>query len=75
MNACCKHSEEDHRVVNGCVEVIHYPSEDYPCVCESFDPDDAVERCITCGHPASKHPTLRVCRPASGEVCVCRVAL
>jgi hypothetical protein len=75
MEPCCRHSDDEHSVVNICHEVIHYPSEDYPCICPGFDPDDAVETCVECNHSAAKHPTERICRPSSGDFCACRVAL
>lgn len=38
-----------------CHEVIHYPSEDYPCLCERLLLDDAGKICMECGHDALKH--------------------
>ena len=39
-----------------CHEVIHYPSEDYPCLCERLVLDEA-GNCLECGHTAEKHST------------------
>jgi len=38
-----------------CEEVIHYPSEDYPCLCEQLVVDDAGKICLACEHDARKH--------------------
>lgn len=38
-----------------CEEVIHYPSEDYPCLCDRLLLDDAGKICMECGHDARKH--------------------
>lgn len=71
MPDCCDHRDDEHRTVSTCQEVIHYPSEDYPCLCSGFLPraDGACERCE---HPAASHVTARVCKPESGEFCGCR---
>jgi hypothetical protein len=51
--------------------VIHYPSEDYPCLCENESAFES-ETCAECQHPAAKHTRARVCKPVSGEICACR---
>jgi hypothetical protein len=38
-----------------CEEVIHYPSEDYPCLCERLVLDDSGKVCLECEHDARKH--------------------
>lgn len=38
-----------------CEEVIHYPSEDYPCLCEELVLDESARVCLECGHEAAKH--------------------
>ena len=40
-----------------CEEVIHYPSEDYPCLCYRLQLDDSGKICMQCGHAARKHST------------------
>jgi len=52
-----------------CQEVIHYPSEDYPCLCPGFTAGDAPNRC-TCEHAQTSHVMLRVCRE-----CACRAVI
>ncbi|HSP17318.1 MAG TPA: hypothetical protein VLV78_21420 [Thermoanaerobaculia bacterium] len=75
MTDPCSHSDSEHHVVNVCEEVIHYPSEDYPCVCTGLSAGDKKSACERCGHPASKHQNVRICRPANGEFCVCRTII
>lgn len=70
MAACCPHPDEDHQILAMCEEVIHYPSEDYPCLCEGFT--GSSETCERCQHARDRHVTVRVCRPSSGEFCSCR---
>lgn len=57
---CCPHDAQDHKIVAECREVIHYPSEDYPCVCPGW------EQC-NCQHPEGSHVKARVC-----TICSCR---
>ena len=73
MSSCCPHPDADHQVVGTCQKVIHYPSEDYPCLCSGFS--GAGETCERCEHDRSQHSRARVCKPASGEFCACRTAL
>jgi hypothetical protein len=42
-----------------CEEQIHYPDEDYPCLCEELRVDPSGERCVQCGHLATKHTIAR----------------
>jgi hypothetical protein len=70
MRICCEHSADEHNVVEVCQQVIHYPSEDYPCVCNGLVVEGEV--CAACGHPVGLHVRERVCRPGSGEFCSCR---
>lgn len=70
MRICCEHSPEEHHDVDVCHQVIHYPSEDYPCVCNGLAAQGDV--CVTCQHPVAQHTRERVCRPVSGEYCGCR---
>lgn len=69
MSRCCPHREDEHHVLPTCQEVIHYPSEDYPCLCHGFRGD--ADLCLECDHPRRKHVITRVCRPGSGEFCAC----
>ena len=69
MSRCCPHAEEEHQNLPTCQEVIHYPSEDYPCLCRGFLGD--ADLCLECDHPKRKHMVMRVCRPASGDFCDC----
>ena len=71
MSDPCTHSDSEHHVVNVCEEVIHYPSEDYPCMCTGFAAAGN-GACAACEHPAAKHVDMRLCRPATGEFCACR---
>lgn len=41
-----------------CEEVIHYPSEDYPCLCERLVLDESGKICRDCEHDARKHTTV-----------------
>ena len=65
---CCAHTENEHREVTVCQEQIHYPSEDYPCLCERMAGENV---CTTCGHKRESHVVKQMCRPASGESCRC----
>jgi hypothetical protein len=75
MSDPCTHSDSEHRVVNFCEEVIHYPSEDYPCNCTGFAAGPDRKTCSKCGHVAPKHKNVRLCKPANGEFCVCRTLI
>jgi len=68
MTTCCSHTEDEHHRVTICTEQIHYPSEDYPCLCEGMAGDGAV--CPTCGHKRESHLTKRICRFAP-DSCDC----
>jgi hypothetical protein len=70
---CCEHKPEEHHVVDVCQQVIHYPSEDYPCVCTGLVVRDD-DTCADCGHTVTQHTVERVCRPEDGRVCGCRTA-
>ena len=72
MSACCPHSEAEHVVVATCEEVIHYPSEDYPCLCTGFVAAEDARLCASCHHSRTHHGRWRVCKPASGAFCACR---
>jgi hypothetical protein len=69
MTRCCPHNEDEHAHVTVCTEQIHYPSEDYPCLCDGIGGDEAL--CETCGHKRGSHIVERVCRPTTGESCNC----
>jgi hypothetical protein len=43
-----------------CEEVIHYPSEDYPCLCERLVLDESGKVCVACEHDARKHRSTNV---------------
>jgi hypothetical protein len=64
----CPHSDEEHQLLQTCQEVIHYPSEDYPCLCPGYRGTDL---CENCNHPRAAHRIVRVCEPLSGEECRC----
>jgi hypothetical protein len=68
MTGCCSHQDVEHDVLSTCQEVIHYPSEDYPCLCPGFEGE---ETCSNCGHPEASHLTTRVCKPRDGSYCAC----
>lgn len=70
MNPCCPHPDEEHELLAACQEVIHYPSEDYPCLCTGFEGD--ADLCTHCHHARRQHTLTRVCKPKSGEYCGCR---
>jgi len=71
--SCCAHTPAEHYVIQTCDQVIHYPSEDYPCLCSSFEPSPVEpEVCVLCEHALSRHSVTRICRPASGDFCGCR---
>lgn len=71
MTICCEHSPDEHQVVAVCQQVIHYPSEDYPCVCNGLVAEGG-NVCASCGHEVAQHKRERVCRPVGGEFCACR---
>lgn len=70
MTRCCPHAEDEHHHLPTCQDVIHYPSEDYPCLCTHFAGEGA--QCDECGHARTSHIVTRVCKPDSGEHCECR---
>lgn len=72
--SCCPHPDSDHIAIEACQEVIHYPSEDYPCLCTGYVPGEG-EICQVCEHRHTSHKVTRVCRPESGELCACHDAL
>lgn len=72
MTDPCPHTEVEHHIANICEVMIHYPSEDYPCVCTGFTAGESAAMCGQCGHARSKHVNVRMCRPASGDFCPCR---
>jgi hypothetical protein len=63
MNACCPHPPEEHQLLATCQQVIHYPSEDYPCLCHGFDGD--ADLCLACDHAKRHHVVTRVCAECS----------
>ena len=69
MSTCCPHDPTEHQLLSTCQQVIHYPSEDYPCLCTGFAGDADV--CLECDHLKRQHRATRVCKPASGEYCGC----
>ncbi|MGN6183280.1 MAG: hypothetical protein ACTHQM_06445 [Thermoanaerobaculia bacterium] len=69
MSPCCPHPDQEHQLLATCQKVIHYPSEDYPCLCTGFRGEG--ETCAECEHEKSSHVVTRVCKPASGEYCNC----
>ena len=71
MGRCCPHDDADHQVATICTDVIHYPSEDYPCLCEALTGDD--EHCTTCEYRRTSHVVTRTCKPRDGGVCECAV--
>jgi hypothetical protein len=70
MIICCEHKPEEHHVAGVCQQVIHYPSEDYPCFCTGLVVQGDV--CAACEHTVAQHIRQRVCRPEGGEFCGCR---
>jgi len=69
MLDCCAHGEEEHDAATICEVQIHYPSEDYPCVCEGLVTEGLSDTCVDCGHGAEKHLVTRCCRS-----CHCRTS-
>lgn len=69
MSSCCPHPDSEHQLLATCQEVIHYPSEDYPCLCTGFR--GAAGKCAECEHAESAHVITRVCKPSSGDYCPC----
>jgi hypothetical protein len=67
MDRCCPHPPDEHDLITACQEVIHYPSEDYPCLCTGWV--GTGEKCEQCGHARRSHTVTRVCRQ-----CECRRA-
>lgn len=59
MSRCCPHEDEQHRSLATCQDVIHYPSEDYPCLCTGFEGEE--KRCRKCEHARESHVVKRVC--------------
>jgi len=60
MSACCPHPSDQHELHATCQQVIHYPSEDYPCLCHGFEGDADV--CLSCDHAKRQHVVTRVCK-------------
>jgi hypothetical protein len=69
MSSCCPHGENEHHLLATCQDVIHYPSEDYPCLCTEFE--GTGEKCEECSHRKASHVVTRVCKPENGEYCAC----
>jgi hypothetical protein len=69
MTNCCPHEENEHAHETICLDQIHFPSEDYPCLCDGISGEGA--KCENCGHKRETHLHKRVCRPKSGESCNC----
>ena len=69
VSACCGHADDQHRLTNMCQDVIHYPSEDYPCLCVGFESGDGGV-CGNCKHRRESHAFARVCK-VPGEYCGC----
>lgn len=70
MSDCCGHPDEEHHLTNMCQDVIHYPSEDYPCLCIGFE-NGAEGGCRNCQHRRESHVWARVCKPGGGDFCGC----
>jgi len=60
MSRCCPHEDEKHQLLTTCQEVIHYPSEDYPCLCAALAADGS-GKCAECGHKDTSHVVTRIC--------------
>ncbi|HVS31399.1 MAG TPA: hypothetical protein VMS98_08080 [Thermoanaerobaculia bacterium] len=71
--SCCAHGPAEHHVIQTCEQVIHYPSEDYPCLCSGFEQSAQPDVCMTCEHALARHAVMRVCRPDSDDFCECRL--
>lgn len=54
-----------------CQDVIHYPSEDYPCLCIGFENGATQGKCRNCEHERESHAWARVCRPDAKDYCAC----
>jgi hypothetical protein len=67
----CGHGVGDHQENSVCQKVIHYPSEDYPCLCSGFAAPAEGEDCTDCQHPRGLHVTVTRCKPSTGELCAC----
>lgn len=71
MQRCeCGHDLGDHVETSICQKVIHYPSEDYPCLCTGYVATENGD-CAECEHPVGLHVTVTRCKPPGGELCVC----
>lgn len=69
MRDPCEHADDEHETAMICEVQIHYPSEDYPCVCEGLVTEGLSDTCVQCGHRAEKHLVTRRCRS-----CNCRTS-
>ena len=56
----CDHAPDCQKDAIICTDQIHYPSEDYPCLCEGVVPPVGTV-CEACGHPSAKHLVTRHC--------------
>lgn len=70
MKCKCGHNESVHVAVHTCQVQIHYPNEDYPCVCGRFAESDDPLVCSECEHPKAMHKLEFRCRP-KGDFCTC----
>ena len=70
-SVCCGHTDKEHHLTSMCQDLIHYPSEDYPCLCIGFESGEKKGVCRNCSHRKDAHAWARVCRPSSTEVCGC----
>lgn len=72
MSACqCGHDEQEHPFAYACQEVVHYPSEDYPCVCSDYNQQADKPGVCQCGHERAKHVLQTMCRHRETEFCSC----
>ena len=50
-------ANDGHEII--CHEEIHFPSEDYPCLCDELFVDETGTICLQCGHGVAKHAVNR----------------
>ncbi|HEY5610116.1 MAG TPA: hypothetical protein VIL97_02830 [Thermoanaerobaculia bacterium] len=67
----CGHSDADHVLLSACQEQVHYPDEDYPCMCADFAPGSDAVLCAECGHKRERHLDVMRCKQPLASACSC----
>jgi hypothetical protein len=67
---CCSHEPDRHELIGICREEVRYAHEELPCPCHEAADSATRGTCAGCGHAASSHSMIVICRPEEG-ICGC----